>query len=220
MQVSRNSKFNLQPFKNVTVPSKLSPPRLAAKDSYTPSTRERDPSTMKTAIAEDQPRERTGLGLRKAFGYTLALALGLVGANTSVMAATHDTTVAIQETAVQRALKSSKPKSLLQRLPSGFQARARRLSDAQVKVLKGGIKGETKVGPLKINNRKAFVRGHVMGKKVWPEINKQIRDARSKHGMITSREEKDLYTLINMASKLSKGQRETMAQLMDHVHVR
>lgn len=194
---------------------KASPPQL--KDTFEASPeplQQIDPTQLR------KPKEKDPIGPRvgKALGYTLALALGLAGGLApSLASGAEEQVVAVQKSAVQRALRNPRAQKLLRSLPANFQSRAAGLSDAQVKVLKGGIKGETSIGPLKINNRNAFIRGHVVGKKVWPEINKQIRDARHEYSMINAREEKELYDVVQMASRMSKGQRETMAQLMDYV---
>jgi hypothetical protein len=200
-------------------PPKLTPPPSPPplKDRFESTTQE--PSTMEAARGLFGQQDSTKVKLGKALGYTLALGLGLAGAMSMIGPADAGQTSVVQQTAVSKALKSSKARGLLQKLPAQFGNQARGLSDAQVRVLKGGMSGHTEFGPIKVNNRKAFVRGHVVGKSVWPEVTSQIRDARSKHSMISSAEERELHQIINQVSRMSKSQRGTIADLMDMVRL-
>jgi hypothetical protein len=190
-----------------------SPPPLA--DTFERTTTEHLP-VMKDALSLFGQQDSNKVKLGKAIGYTLALGLGLAG-GMMVGSADAGQAAMVQQTAVSKALTNSKARSLLQRLPAEFGNKARGMSDAQMRVLKGGMTGDTKVGPITVNNRKAFIRGHVVGKSVWPEVTKQIKEARSKHGMITSSEERELHQVIDQVSRMSKSQRETVANLMDYI---
>lgn len=182
------------------------------RSSYEP-TEERPKLAAIAAPPSDSFLLRTG----KAFGYALALGAGLVGACLPGVAGAAVETTSLQSTAVGKALQQTQARRLLENLPSNFSQMAKGLSNGQARVLKNGMSGHTQVGPVKINNRQAFIRGHVLGKKVWPEVNQQIRDARSKYKMINQGEEQELLQIVSMASQMSPQQRETMAKLMDFV---
>ena len=118
---------------------------------------------------------------------------------------------------VQQALQRPEVAAQLQRFGGGLQQQIRGLSDAQFKVLKGGLEGGTKVGPININHREAFIKGSVLGKSIWGNIHGNIRDARHKHHMINATEESGLHALIDGVAALSKEQRHSLAALLDQV---
>ncbi len=118
---------------------------------------------------------------------------------------------------VQQALGRPEVQAQLGQFSSDLQARVRTLSDAQLGVLKGGMRGETKVGPFSVNNREAFIKGSVMGKSIWGNVHGNIKDACHKHNMITPGEEQALHKLIDGVSGLSREQRQKLATLLDRV---
>ena len=118
---------------------------------------------------------------------------------------------------VQQALSRPEVQAQLGQFSSDLQNRVRTLSDAQLGVLKGGMQGETKVGPFSVNNREAFIKGSVMGKSIWGNVHGNIKDACHKHKMITPGEEQALHKLIDGVSGLSREQRQKLATLLDRV---
>lgn len=156
----------------------------------------------------------------KKMGKILALGTSLTGAliGTSSARAPAQYEVA-QETQIQRVLKQSSAKKAFAKFPRDFQRLAGQLSDRQTRVLKNGMRGQTKVGPLTVNHRKAFIKGTAYGKSVWGNVRQQISDAKTKYKMIDSGEERELQALITMLAKMSRGQRESLAKLMDKVRL-
>jgi hypothetical protein len=195
-----------------SLPNVSSPPSLG--DRFEQSHLDSAEPDMRQAKEMFQPQDSGGIKTRKALGYALALGLGMVGLASPAVAAPR--VESVQQTAISRALQNPNARKLLSKLPANFAKTATGLSDGQVKVLKGGMQGST----YGFNNRKAFIRGHVVGKKVWPEVNNQINDAYSKHGMISKSERNELLQIIRDVSGMSSGQREIMANLMDYVSVR
>jgi hypothetical protein len=120
-------------------------------------------------------------------------------------------------TKVQRAVNDPKIKATLAGFTPTLQQQISGLSDAQVRVLKGGISGTSEVGPLTIDNRKAFIKGNVMMKSIWGNVHQSISDARGKYSMINGPEENGLHKLINTVSELKPEQRKQLAEMMDAV---
>lgn len=187
------------------------PPRGDVFEKSTP----KEPAPLLALVPPVKEKKR----LAKALGFALALSAGLV-ATTMPSVAVAAQVESVQKSAVSKTLSNAQARKLLAKLPKSLARTASGLSDGQVKVLKGGLHGETKFGPITVNHRKAFIKGSAWGKSVWPEINGQIRDARSKHGMITRAEERELLQLVSQVSKLSKSDRAIMADLMDMVRLR
>ncbi len=120
-------------------------------------------------------------------------------------------------TRVQRAVSDPKVKSALSSFNPQLQQQISGLSDAQLNVLKGGISGTSEIGPVSVDNRKAFIKGTVMMKSIWGNVHQSISDARSKYSMINGPEENGLHKLINNVSQLKPEERRKLAELMDSV---
>lgn len=126
-------------------------------------------------------------------------------------------TNATSTTKVKRALEDPRVKAGLGKFSPTLQQQVGGLSDAQLKVLKGGMSGTTKVGPLTIDNRQAFIKGSVAMKSIWGNVHQTITDARTKYSMINPAEEKALHKLVDTVSPLKPEQRKQLAELMDLV---
>ncbi len=120
-------------------------------------------------------------------------------------------------TKVKRAMEDPRVKSGLAKFSPDLQRQVGALSDAQLKVLKGGMSGTTKVGPLTVDNRQAFIKGSVAMKSIWGNVRQTITDARTKYKMINPAEEKALHKLVDTVSPLKPEQRKQLAELMDLV---
>jgi hypothetical protein len=121
------------------------------------------------------------------------------------------------QTKVQKAMQDAGLKASLAKFSPQLQQQVSGLSDAQLKVLKGGMSGSTQVGPLTVDNRKAFIKGSVALKSIWGNVHQSITDARTKYSMISQPEEKALHKLIDSVSGLKPDQRKQLAELMDRV---
>jgi hypothetical protein len=124
---------------------------------------------------------------------------------------------AAPSTRVKKALADPTLKAAIGKFSPALQQQVGGLTDAQLKVLKGGMSGTTQVGPMTIDNRKAFIKGTVALKSIWGNVHQSITDARTKHSMISQPEEKALHQLIDSVSKLKPEQRQQLAELMDKV---
>lgn len=120
-------------------------------------------------------------------------------------------------TRVQRAVSDPKIKSALAGFNPQLQQQISGLSDSQLNVLKGGISGTSEIGPVSVDNRKAFIKGTVMMKSIWGNVHQSISDARGKYSMINGPEENGLHKLINNVSQLKPEERRKLAELMDSV---
>ncbi len=173
--------------------------------------------------SEGQSRTPARKGdLWKRAGQALALggclAAGLMAPMAPMISNGAPTTVS-QTTKVELALKNGSVRRLYDSLPSNIRSIAGNLSDAQAKVLKNGASGHSKVGPITVNHRKAFIKGTVLGRSIWSNVKEQISDARAKHHLINRAEERELHTLIDRVARLKSSQRKTMVQLLDHVRL-
>lgn len=116
---------------------------------------------------------------------------------------------------VARFVKDPRAKAILSKFPASFQKQVATLSDAQFTVLHNGTKGSTKFGPITVNNKKAFIKGTVYGKSIWPMVHKQMDDAHSKYNMISKPEANRLHKLVDSVSNFGSGQREQLVRLLD-----
>jgi hypothetical protein len=116
---------------------------------------------------------------------------------------------------VSRFMNDPRAKAVLSKFPASFQRQAASLSDAQFKVLHNGTKGSTKFGPIKVNNKKAFIKGTVYGKSIWPMVHQQMNDAHSKYNMISKPEANRLHKVVDSVSNFSSKQREQLVRLLD-----
>ena len=116
---------------------------------------------------------------------------------------------------VARFMQDPRAKAILSKFPASFQNQVSVLSDAQFKVLHNGTQGETKFGPVKISNKKAFIKGSVFGKSVWPTVHQQMDDAHKKYGMINAAEARHLHGVVDSVSGFSKNQRAQLVQLLE-----
>lgn len=126
-------------------------------------------------------------------------------------------TGAASPTRVQKAMADPNLKARLARFGGDLQQQVSALSDPQLKVLKGGMSGTTEVGPVSVDNRKAFIKGSVAFRSIWGNVHQSITDARTKYSMINPAEEKALHKLIDSVSGLKPEQRKQLAELMDSV---
>lgn len=173
-------------------------------DHYSPSARAEpsEPSGWKRA------GQALALGCSLAAGFLAPMApLVSLGAPSTVS----------QATRIERALQNSSVRRLYDSLPGNIRSIAGDLSDAQTRVLKNGASGQSKVGPMTVDHRKAFIKGTVLGRPIWSNVKQQITDARTKHHMINRSEERELHTLIDQVARLKPEQREDMVRLLDHV---
>lgn len=169
------------------------PPHL--EDLYTPD----DP-------APDRPRwVQAGLALVVVAGSTLAPMAPL---------AAQAAPPAVVNTKVGKVLQDRQVSRTLQQFPPEFQAQVRQMSDAQLQVLYGGVSGTTKIGPLTVNHKEAFIKGSFMGKSVWKNVKQSISDAQTKYKMISSSEARALHRIVDQAAGFTPQQR---AQLTDLV---
>jgi len=169
------------------------PPQL--EDRYTPD----DP-------APDRPLlMRAGVALVVVAGSTLAPMAPL---------AAQAAPPVILNTKVGKVLQNVQVTRTLQQFPPEFQAQVRQMSDAQLQVLYGGVSGTTKIGPLTVNHKEAFIKGSFMGKSVWKNVKQSISEAQTKHQMISSHEARALHRIVDQASGFTPQQR---AQLTDLV---
>lgn len=120
-------------------------------------------------------------------------------------------------TKIQLALANSQIRIALSQFSPELQRQIGALSDAQVRVIKGGISGTTEIGPMTVDNRKAFIKGSVAFKSIWGNVHQNISDARCKYAMINEREEKGLHTLIDTVSGLDSDQRRRLAEMLDQI---
>lgn len=189
------------------------PPKLDSATGEENSTLDVFVPSAAAPESKTAPWKRAG----QALALGCCLAAGLM-APMAPMVSSGATTVS-QTTKVELALKNRSVRRLYDSLPSNIRSIAGNLSDAQAKVLKNGASGHSKVGPITVNHRKAFIKGSVLGRSIWSNVKEQISDARVKHHMINRAEERELHTLIDRVARLKSSQRETMVQLLDHVRL-
>jgi len=154
---------------------------------------------------------KTGLSMLAAGGALLA---PLTPVSVTAAPPRPDAAAQVQTSKAARALKDSKIQAALKQFPAQLQSQVARMSDAQLRVLHGGVSGTTKVGPFNINNRDAFIKGSVMGKSVWGNVHQSVSDANAKWKMISAEEAQSLHGVIDQAARFSPQQRTVLADLL------
>jgi hypothetical protein len=117
-------------------------------------------------------------------------------------------------TRVGKVLQEPQVRRTLEQFPKEFQAQVRQLSDAQLQVLFGGVSGTTKIGPLTVNHREAFIKGSFMGKSVWKNVHQSVSDAEAKYKMIRPDEARALHRVVDQAARFTPQQRTMLADLL------
>lgn len=102
---------------------------------------------------------------------------------------------------------------LLRDLPSDIASSYRRMTPAQKRVNYEELTGTTRVGLMKINNRKAFVEGTVLGVDALPRMHDAI-DARVEKGDLTPKEGAELKANLTRLSRLTPRQRQAIADVV------
>ncbi len=154
---------------------------------------------------------KTGLSMMVAGGALLA---PLTPVSATAAPAKVDAAAQVQTSKAARAMKDAKIQAAMKQFPAQLQSQVARMSDAQLRVLHGGVSGTTKVGPFNINNRDAFIKGSVMGKSVWGNVHQSVSDANTKWKMISAEEAKSLHGVIDQAATFSPQQRTVLADLL------
>lgn len=102
---------------------------------------------------------------------------------------------------------------ILRDLPSDIASSYQRMTPAQKRVNYQEMTGTTRVGLMKINNRKAFVEGTVLGVDALPRMHDAI-DARVEKGDLTPKEGAELKANLTRLSRLTPRQRQAIADVV------
>lgn len=117
---------------------------------------------------------------------------------------------------MQKTVAQEAGKRAFEALPAAVTPAIAGLGPKQVRVLRRGTQGQSKVGPFTVDHRAAFVQGSVAGKSVWGPIKDKIKEAVVKK-KLAQEEADELIQLMDLAANLSADERKTMLELLDQV---
>lgn len=119
---------------------------------------------------------------------------------------------------IQTALDQPAGKSAFDNLNPSVKPLVLSLDVNQIRELKSGTEGESRVGPFKVGHRQAFIDGTVAGKSVWGMIQDKISGAAEK-GKMTAEEAVELNQLIDASKPLKPEERKNMLAFLDTIEL-